>query len=264
MLARLTQGAMTALAVWLACLHSADAQSDDSGVKRLRGRADLWLFTQENDPDGSHTWKPTLRLQQPFGLPGGWEVTLRGDVPVVHTNKTGAANPDGEYKSHVGDMLLQVSVRTPPIAPHFTLGFGGRMVFPTGGKSPFGSSQYQFAPQFGLTWTIPEIAEGLTFEPLARHFHGFSPTRPRITTTRTWDLYPTVTLALPDRWSVSLWYENPLIYNTRTNAWFVPLDGFVSKHVGDSVQLGLGAAVQLVNEYRQYKYMVYGRTSVFF
>ena len=161
-------------------------------------------------------------------------------------------------------MLVQVAVRTPPVAPHLSLDVGARMVFPTGGKSPFGSSQYQFAPQFGFTWKIPGIAEGLTFEPLARYFHGFSPTRPGITTTRTWDLYPTVTLALPDRWAVSLWYENPLIYNARTNAWFVPLDGAVLKDIGDSVQIAVGAAVRLVNDDRQYKYMIYGRTSVFF
>ncbi|HEX2886909.1 transporter [Vineibacter terrae] len=249
---------------WLACLPGAQAQPDAAAVKRLRGQVDLWLFAQENDPDGSHTWKPTFRLVQPFGLPGGWEVTLRGDIPVGHTNKVGAANQNGGYKNHVGDMLLQVSFATPPIAPHFTLGFGGRMVFPTGGKSPFGNSQYKFAPQFGFKYTLPEIAEGLTFEPLARYFHGFSPTRPRTTTAREWSIYPTVALALPDGWSVSLWYENPLIYNARTNAWFVPLDGMVWKSVSDSVQLGLGAAVRLVNADRQYKYMIYGRTTVFF
>jgi hypothetical protein len=81
---------------------------------------------------------------------------------------------------------------------------------------------------------------------------------------RTWNLYPTVVLGLADGWSVSLWDENPLIFNARTNAWFVPLDAMVSKKVGDSVELALGAAVRLVNQERHYKYMIYARTSLFF
>ena len=234
-------------------------------VERQQSRFDLWLYSQENEPTTSHQWKWLASMRTPFALPDGWKVVLRGDLPLLYTNKKGSANPDSDWNWGIGDSLGQVAFTTPKILPDLSLNFGLRLVMPTGCKSPFGASQWQIAPQIGIAWDLP-LAPGLKLQvdPMLRYFHGFAPTQSGTTTKRLLDVYPTVSLALPDEWKIALWSENPMTYNERTNSWFVPFDVMVIKTIANRVQLGAGAAVRLIDTDPTYKYMFYGRASVFF
>lgn len=251
------------LALAAAMVVAGPAAAQD--IKRQKARVDFWGYHQENeDAADSKTQKLTIRAQQPFVFPGEWRVTLRGDLPMLNTNKPGPANPGGSYSGHIGDVLTQVAVSTPQVLPDLTFSTGIRLVYPTGDKAPFGSAQWKVAPQVGASYTIRGIGDGLSFSPLARYFHGFSPTRAGTTTSRSWDFYPEIGLNLPDRWSLLLWNENGISLNERTNKWFVPLDLQVLKGFNEHVGVSLGVASKVGGEDKSYKTMIYGRTFFYF
>ncbi|MBL8675360.1 MAG: hypothetical protein JNL07_10760 [Rhodospirillales bacterium] len=250
---------------FLAALAVAPAAASAQTPRPPDTRIDVWMFGQRNDDaTDSRLNKLTIRAQRTFELPAGWRAALRGDLPLLDTDKRGVGNPGGDFSAHLGDVLTQASVTTPQVLPGLTFSAGVRLVYPTGGKPPFGSAQWQVAPQVGMALTIPGIAEGLTIAPMARHFHGFSPTRAGVVTVRSWDLFPTVTLRLPDKWSVTFWDENPITYNERTNSWFVPFDVMVVKGIGESFQIAAGFATRIGGDAKSYKTIAYGRGTVLF
>jgi hypothetical protein len=243
---------------------SSEAWAQD--IKRQKARVDFWGYHQENDDAAdSKQQKLTIRAQQPLLLPSDWRLTLRADLPMINTDKAGPANPGGgSYAGHIGDVLTQVAIATPQVLPDLTFSTGIRLVYPTGDKSPFGSAQWKVAPQFGASYTIRGIGEGLNFSPLARYFHGFSPTRAGTTTSRSWDFYPEIGLNLADRWSILLWNENGISFNERTDKWFIPLDLQVLKGINEHFGVALGVATKIGGDDKSYKNMVYGRTFFYF
>jgi hypothetical protein len=256
--------ATLAICCLMATAEAGAQEQDRDIIRRGEGRLDLRLYVHEDDPEGSHQWKWVLRYQRPWLLPGDWKLTWRFDFPLLYTNAVGPANRDGDYDVGIGDVLGQFAFTTPDIVPNLSFNFGFRLVAPTGGKRPFGSSQWKAAPQFGFSYeTTPAPGYTLELAPLVRYFHGFGTTRSGVTTTRDYYVYPTITLSLPGDWAVALWDENPPIYGARANAWFVPLDIMVSKKISPRFSFGLGAAVKLIDDYPQYKYMIYGRVSIY-
>jgi len=247
-----------------ATMPSGAAPAQQAGTfGMLKGKIDFWSYYQEN-ADGTNTFKETARMQQPFQLPDNWRMTLRADLPLMYTDKQGPANRTRDWEWGWGDPLAQVSFSTPKITENISLGFGARIVVPVGDDSPYGGSQWKWAPQFSLSYDAKDITPGLTFDPMVRYIKGFSPTRGGITTTREYDFYPTATYKFGDGWAVSLWNENPIILNDRTDKWFVPLDGMIWKTLSPSWELGFGAATKLVDDDPNYKNMVYGRITAFF
>jgi hypothetical protein len=248
----------------LAATEACAQQQDREIIRRGEGRVDFRTYYQEDDPDGAHQWKWVLRYQRPWLLPGDWKLSWRFDLPLLYTNAVGPANRNGDYDIGIGDVLGQFAFTTPDIVPDLNVNFGFRLVAPTGGRRPFGSSQWKAAPQLGLSYELT-LAPGYTLEfaPLVRYFHGFGTTRSGVTTTREYDVYPTITLGLPGDWAIALWDENPPTYGGRANAWFVPFDIIVTKKVSPRFSFGLGAAVRLIDDYPKYKYMIYGRASIY-
>ncbi len=97
-------------------------------------------------------------------------------------------------------------------------------MWPTGGQSPFGSEQYQWAPALYLNYHVPDLGYGVTFHPLARYFMSYHASYAGAAMVRKLDLYPTVTLALPAKWFIALYPEYPIEYNQLTRQWFVPFE----------------------------------------
>ncbi len=137
-----------------------------------------------------------------------------------------------------------------------------RFVFPTGGGSPFGSDQYQWAPGVGATYVIPE--HRITISPFARYFMSFHATEPGAAKVRKLDLFPTVTFGLADDWSLAFYPENPISYNDVTNKWFVPIDAMLIKRLSKTVEFGFGGAYGLVKDDPQYQYIINGRLTFYF
>jgi hypothetical protein len=136
-----------------------------------------------------------------------------------------------------------------------------RFVFPTGGASPFGSQQYQWAPSFGVLYGMPE--HKLTFNPLARYFMSFHATSDTAGQVRRLDLYPAVTQGFADGWSLVFWPENPIIYNQVTQKWFVPIDALLLKRLSKRVEVGFGGAYAIEKDDPQYRYIVNGRVTFY-
>ncbi len=125
----------------IASVASATAAAQQLGTIRF----DSWLSYQRND-DGSARRQYDPRLFVPFDLQGGWIFTQRADLPVLYTDKVGSDNPAGGRKAGIGDWYVEEIVTTPELTKNLEMWASGRLVFPTGGASPFGSGQYQWAP----------------------------------------------------------------------------------------------------------------------
>lgn len=247
------------LGLWLA-VGSAQAQNGLGTV-----RLDNWGFFQKN-ANGSEQWQYRPRVFVPYGFDNGWTFTQRADVPMLYTNATGPAKPEGGYSGGIGNSLIEEIVDSPEVAPNLTLRASLRFVFPSPKASPFGTdNQYQVAPGVGLTYKMPDTLNGVTIAPYLRYFWGFDAKNAGTTLVSSLNLFPTVTFKLDDRWSLSLYPENPITFNNNTNAWFVPLDFMFVNRVSKTFEFAIGGAVKLGNPSNpSYNYIVDGRATFYF
>ena len=237
----------------------AEAQSGIGGVY-----VNNFVSFQKNE-DGSDQWTYEPRLYIPYQFDNGWVFTQRVDVPLIYTNGTGPGNSGGGWSGGIGDVLIQESFTSPQIAKNLQVNANLRIVFPTGKQSPFGSSQYQLAPGGGVIYQMPDIWYGVTLTPFVRYFFGFDPKYANVNETRELDLYPTATFALPERWSLLVYPENPITYNERNKAWFVPLDLMLARKIDKTFDFAIGAAWKLGNPSNPtYHYIIDARLIVNF
>src|SRR4029077_2969915 len=146
-------------------LLAAGAQAQDS---KPPIRFDNWLYYQRNTDDSTRAqYRP--RFYIPFNLDNGGEFTQRIDLPVYYTNKVGTDNPNGDRKAGIGDWFIEETYLSPEVSKNTKWSAGARFVSPTGGKSPFGGSQYQVAPTVGLQYSMPE--QKMILYPLLRYFY---------------------------------------------------------------------------------------------
>ena len=225
-------------------------------------RFDNWLYYQSNI-GGSERWQYQPRFYIPFNLPQDWTFTQRVNLPIYYTDKVGTDNPGGGWKGGLGDWSIEEGFTSPELAKNFKMFASVRFVFPTGGSSPFGSNQYQWAPAIGAIYAIPE--QKITISPTRTLLHELSRVRSGdAAKVRKLDLYPTVTFGLPDNWSLSFYTENPIIYNDVTNKWFVPIDAMLIKRLSKTVEFAFGGSYGLVKDDPQYQYIINGRLTFYF
>jgi hypothetical protein len=115
-----------------------------------------------------------------------------------------------------------------------------------------------------VNFRLHDPAYEFEFSPTARYERSFASAYKGSEPTRKLNLYPKATLSLENGWSFALWPENPIVYNELTDEWFVPLDGMVSRRIGDHVAIGLGGSVELIDDDPQYKRMTYGHLDIWF
>ena len=245
----------------------ASAQTAVSTSHTAKPEAEVWYYFQNNTPTSDvapRQQKLTLRFYQPFFFGHGWQLTMREDIPTLYTNQTGPDNPTGAWLLHSDDMFGQAAIKTPEIAPGLTADFGLRVVFPTGDLKPFGTGRYQIAPHFGLVWDLPGWASAISIAPLARYFQSLGDGVKRSDATSKVEIHPILAARLSEDWMITLWREHPLILNTLTNQWFIPLDVMVHWQALPNLSIGLGGAVSLVANYPQYSNMIYTRFALSF
>ena len=240
-----------------ACVAGGTAAAQQLGTIRF----DSWLSYQRNT-DNSGRWQYDPRVFIPFNLSNGWTFTQRFDLPVFYTDRVGPDNLSGGWKAGITDWYVEEIFTTPELAENFKMWGSVRLVFPTGGASPFGAGQYQWAPAVNATYAMPE--HRVTFSPTARYFMSFHATEPGAAKIRQLSLFPTVTFALPENWSFAIYPENGINYNAVTHQWFVPIDLMLLKRLANGMDLGIGSAFPLDKENRLYKYNIYGRMTFYF
>ena len=226
-------------------------------------RFDNWLYYQQNYGD-SVRWQYRPRVFVPFGMGDGWTFTQRVDVPFYYTDRVGPANTSGDYAFHLSDALVEEIFDTPDLAKNFRLRASVRLVFPTGGQSPFGSDQWQIAPGAGFNWRLPEVLRGVTIAPYARYFFGFDPRSPGVTSVRRLDIFPTVDFKLAGTWALSLYPEQGMSYNDRSNKWFVPIEAMLVNQPSKKFAYAFGGAYALAQGDGSYRWLAEARLTFFF
>lgn len=228
-------------------------------------RFDNWGYFQDNTND-TYQWQYRPRIFVPWDFGNGWVATLRGDLPLLYTNNTGPAKPQGGYSGGVGNALIEPIVDTPEVLPNLTLRASVRFVFQSPKGSPFGTGdQYQIAPGAGFTLRIPDVLRGVTVSPYLRWFRGFDPETPSTQLVSTLNLFPAITFGLAERWSLAFYPENPITYNYNNGKWFAPLDLLLINRVSRNFELAIGGAVKLGNpSAAAYDYIINGRATFYF
>lgn len=223
----------------------------------------LWSFYQW-DRNGKQQEKLVLRLFQNRPFESGWTLRLREDLPLIITDKAGPDNESGTWAAGFGDAFVQALAVSPPVAPNTTTEFGLRIVFPTGGLPPFGKGSFQLGPMAAISHHLPEVADGLLLSPQARYMVSVAEVDAGAKPVRELQLYPRTRLAFDERWAVAAWVENPIIFDSVTNRWFVPLDLMVTYRPLEHLTLRIGGAVALIDDQPEYQQMIYGRLSLSF
>jgi hypothetical protein len=244
----------------LAATSGAFAQSGFGSI-----RLDQWGIFQKNI-NGSEQWQYRPRVYIPYKLENAWTLTLRADAPMLYTNASGPGNPGGGYSGGIGNVFLEPIIDTPEVAPNLTLRASLRLVAPSPKKSPFGNdTQSQAAPGAGFVYKMADALNGVTVVPYLRYFHGFDVRYPGTTLVSSVNLFPTVTFGLNDRWSLTLYPENPITYNRINGSWFVPLDFLFVNRLSKNSEIGIGGAFKLNNPVNpSYDYIISGRATFFF
>jgi hypothetical protein len=219
----------------------------------------------QKNADGSAQWMYEPRIYVPYRFEEGWTFTQRIDLPLVYTNAAGPGNPGGGWSGGIGDILVQESFTSPEIAPNLQANVNLRFLFPTGKQVPFGSSQYQWALGGGLIYQLPDTWHGVTLAPSARYYWGFDPQYPDVSEIRELDLYPGATFALPERWSLQLYPENPITYSQQSKSWFIPFDFMLTHKIDSTFDFGIGGAYKLGNPSNApFRYVIDARLIVSF
>lgn len=252
-----------AATVGWAGLLAAGAALADPGFGPVR--VDNWGYFQKN-ANGTNQWQYRPRVFVPYQFDNGAVFRQRADVPMLYTDNTGPGNPGGGYSGGIGNIMIESIIDTPDLVPNLSMRTSLRLVFPSPKPSPFGTdNQYQVAPLIGITYRMPDVLRGVTLAPFARYFWGFHATEPNTQLINSLNLFPAVDFRLDEDWSLSLYPENPIVYNQNTKAWFVPLDFMFVRNVGKSLQFGIGGAAKLGNPSKpNYDYIIDGRVTVLF
>jgi hypothetical protein len=257
---------IVAFATAILCTNSGRAQEGSTRLLFEGWRAETWFYFRNNSEssDYSQQAKVTLRLYQPVDLGEGWRLTLREDIPGIRTNQIGEDNKAGQWLTNIGDIFVQGSLATPPIARRLNADLGMRVIFPTGGLKPFGDGYYQVAPHFGLDWKAPGDFAWLGLAPLVRYFRTVGAPVPHGTEISQVQFHPVVSLRLGERWSIRFWEENAIVYDTLTGGLFVPIDAYIAFRIDSALSLAVGGAVRTHGSYAQYDNMVYSRLGLTF
>jgi hypothetical protein len=246
-------GALTALAA----LNEDQDLNNGDDFTRPPPRFDL-RFRFEDETGGATQEAFILRRDQPTPLGDHWELNTRIDLPFVATDKKSADNPGGASTFGVGDLLTQVSL-IDSFSERFAMGVGTRFMFPTANADEFGTGKYRLLPMAGARWKVPEISVGSFFQLLARYDFDLGGYGDRSHISR-FQFSPTLSVALPDRWFVTVNPSQDFAVNLLGGAkWFIPADFAVGRNLSDRATASLEVSVPIVRQYVLYDLKIEAR-----
>src|SRR5262245_33548735 len=107
---RMPRSAAVGLACLLCCASALAQQKESPPI-----RFDNWLYYQKN-VDDSERWQYRPRFLIPFNLDNGGVFTQRIDLPFYYLNKVGQDNPNGDWKSGIGDWFIEEVYLSPEVS----------------------------------------------------------------------------------------------------------------------------------------------------
>lgn len=204
-----------------------------------------------------------LRRDQPIPLNERWKISTRFELPLVLSNNSGRDNPDGHMGFGTGDALAQV-ILIDTLTERFAYGAGARMLFPTANEDQFGSGKYRLIPVAGARYKLTELSRGSYFQLAVRYDFDVGGYGGRNHVSQL-QLSPTLNVALPDRWFVTLFPSQDIVLNTiGGKRWFIPADFTVGRNVTDRFVTSLEISVPLVKEFTLYDFKLEARFSYTF
>jgi hypothetical protein len=245
---------------------SSQVQNDNTGNDLFRPPPNLFqiMYDYKTAPSSGSAPGTTrdvttetlnLRMDHSLDLAPMWILALRADLPLLAKSPITSDNPNGDYLYGAGDADVQaVLIRN--IDQRWTVGFGARLVTPTGGDV-LGSGKWQIIPGAGFRFALPEINSSSYLEPLVRYDVSFAgdPTKKNISNLQ---FAPTFNLGLPDRWFITF-YPSPDIrinfgdpITGQTGRLFLPFDARIGRKLSDNAALSFELSVPIIKDYPIY------------
>lgn len=215
----------------------------------------------QNQPNGLDAETLTLRADKPFMLGGGWKLSTRGDIPIVRNEALTLADPDGNHKVGLGDVLTQALFIAPSHGPA-TMAFGTQLIIPTGTDDRFTTGKWQLVPTAAIIYQLPDISRGTFVGLLVRDTFSFAGKGDRADINVV-SVQPIFNWQLPEKWFVT--FSPEAKFNTKYD-WrlFLPLDATIGKKINPTTVMSLQGDVALVNDYKQYDWQLEFRVGFFF
>jgi hypothetical protein len=184
---------------------------------------------------------------------------------LVAKNPITSDNPNGDYVGGVGDTDVQ-AVIIHNLDPRWTVGFGARLITPTGGDT-LGSGKWQIMPAGGFRYALWEISPSSYFEPVIRYDVSFAgdPTKRNISNLQ---FAPTLNVGLPDRWFLTFYpspdirinYGDPI--TGQTGRLFLPFDVRVGRQFSNNIAVSFEFGVPIIKDYPVYNLKTQVRLNV--
>ncbi len=200
-----------------------------------------------------------LRLEQPIPVSRTWKIATRFDMPFVTSNAVNADNPHGRTTFGTGDFLAE-AVLVNNLTDRFAYGAGLRTLFPTATEDQFGSGKYRLLPLAGFRYFLPEISKGSFIQPILRYDFDAGGYGGRSHTSQ-FQFSPTVNIALPSRWYVTLFPSQDIVLNEIGRKWFVPADFLVGRHLDKHTLMSVEISIPIVKEFTLYDFKLEARIS---
>ena len=199
----------------------------------------------------------TLRTDGAIQLNPIWKMGWVVELPLVlQSNK--APDPAESYElAGAGDLILQTTfVRD--LSDRWSMGFGARLVAPTGDTS-LGGGKWVVMPGFGFRYSFLEYGADTYFVPKIRYAMSFSgdPTRRTISEPQ---IAPTFNIGLSERWFLTFYpsYDIRINYGSpssgQTGRLFLPFDFAVGRKLTDEIVMSLEFGLPMIRDYPVYKY----------
>jgi hypothetical protein len=183
--------------------------------------------------DGVNSWTSTLRYERPFELENNWKVAYRFELPFIYSNDGSTA-----YRGSYGDTLMQAVISNAKIDERQGFGFGLRFIAPTASDAALGTGKWLMLPTVGYRYSLPELSDGSYFQFVARYRFDFAgdATRSHFSDLQ---FAPSLNIALPRSWYLTLFPSTDIRYNFMRREWFVPFNFEIGKALNENLQAGL-------------------------
>jgi hypothetical protein len=194
-----------------------------------------------------------------------WILALRADLPLLAKNPITSDDPNGNYLYGVGDADVQAVV-VRDIDQRWTIGFGARLIAPTGGDT-LGSGKWQIMPGAGFRYALLEINSSSYLEPLVRYDVSFTgdPTKRNISSLQ---FAPTFNLGLPGRWFITFYPSADIRINLgdpitgQTGRLFLPFNVRIGRQLSNNAALSFELGVPIIKDYPVYNLKTQVRLNV--
>jgi hypothetical protein len=201
------------------------------------------LFQNYTTPgDGINTWTSTLRYERPFEFENNWKIAYRFELPFIYSND--GSGPIG-YRRSYGDTLMQAIISNAKISGREGIGFGLRFIAPTASDPALGTGKWLMLPTVGYRYSLPEISDGSYFQFVARYRFDFAGLSAR---SHYSDLQfaPSLNIALPFAWYLTLFPSTDIRYNLMRREWFVPFNFEIGRALSEKLQAGLEVGFPMI------------------